>query len=108
MKVETFEDLVDSLVLEVRQRLHSKGEQYAPGEDRLSSFKKGASVVGLNSMQFCIALATKHFVRLAELMEEPEKASREDVLECLGDILAYGFLLWGLYNEVKLEEQKEG
>jgi len=91
-----FEELLDELVAEVRERLVRKGYEYATKEDRFNNFHKGAQLLGISPLAYCKALMTKHIVSIMEL---PESANPELVDEKIGDAIAYLFLLWAMHKE---------
>ena len=48
--------------------LNRKGKEYAPGEDRLSNFKKAAHLQGLAPEQALFGMLAKHLVSLSEMV----------------------------------------
>ena len=81
--------------------LGSKGKEYAPGEDRLSNFKKAANLQGLSPEQALFGMLAKHLVSLAEMVGAQDGTSfaREVWHEKLTDSINYLFLLEAIIHE---------
>ena len=88
--------------------LGNKAKEYAPGEDRLSNFKKAANLQGLAPEQALFGMLAKHLVSLAEMVGVlPNEAHPLPVNphpesmweEKLTDSINYLFLLEALVRE---------
>ena len=88
--------------------LGNKGKEYAPGEDRLSNFKKAAHFQGLSPEQALFGMLAKHLVSLAEMVGALPNASHPLPVnpdpeamweEKLTDSINYLFLLEALVRE---------
>lgn len=72
MKVEDFDLLVDKIQNRCKRVLVKKAAQYAGDEDRLENFQRAAKLMDGTPPEVCFALASKHLVSIAMMLEEPE------------------------------------
>jgi hypothetical protein len=81
--------------------LGRKAKEYAPGQDRLSNFKKAAALQGISPEQALFGMMAKHLVSVAEMTAaiEVEPCSEAVWEEKLTDSINYLFLLEALVRD---------
>ena len=96
---EIFCELVDELNETSNGTMTQKGNNYAPGGDRLHNFHAGAEIMGCTPAQVCWGYMTKHLVALRDKVQRNDFSNREDVKEKCQDIINYIKILWCIANE---------
>lgn len=61
MNRSDFDQLVNETIASTAKLLIEKGAEYAGDADRLSNFKRGASLIGVTPLQVALIYASKHF-----------------------------------------------
>lgn len=82
--------------------LDSKNEGYNRKEDKLASFKKAATYLGVTSEEALLGMVAKHLVAVKDYVEciaEGIEIPREEWMEKTIDIQVYMFLLFALTEE---------
>ena len=91
-KIEQIERF-DKMVLQMRNVLFKKGDDYA-NEDRLSNFKLAGAICGLNAELNCLSLIATKVARLGVLLKDKsKKPSNESVMDSVMDLANYALLL---------------
>ena len=98
-----FETYLEELDGNSLNTLKEKNARYAPGNDALHNFNKGAEVFGGTAAQACWGYMTKHLVALRDMVHRNDFSNREDFLEKCQDTINYIRFLWCIGNE---ENQK--
>lgn len=88
----------DTFVDDLLDRLRTKGELYAPTEDRLSQFKDMSGFTHLPAHTNLYVLVSKHFEALGNLHPS---ASPELIDELTGDVICYMLLLRALFSDMR-------
>jgi len=99
MTHEEFDLLLADIQFEDRQTLTSKNEEYAPGDDKLANFKKGASALGVYPEECLWAYAMKHIISIQDIIQEESDYTPERLREKAGDLRNYTVLLEALMLE---------
>ena len=97
---EEFDKLVNRRLIECKKTLTTKTGVYASKKDRLHNFKLGAKVVRQTPGQYALALATKHFVAIADKLVDKEVMDPAFVTERVGDVINYMLLIEALNEEL--------
>jgi hypothetical protein len=98
VKVEDFEKLVRQRQEFCRRVLEAKADEYAPGQDRLSNFKKAAALQGCSPEAALGGLMAKHVIALYDFIDRGEESlHRWD--EKITDSINYLHLLEALVLE---------
>lgn len=108
MLAEKFNDIMESRLREVRQRLGSKASEYSRDEDRLSNFKKAAHLMGCSEERAMLGTWTKHVVSITDFILDIEKGiqhSEQAWDEKIGDTINYLILLEAILVENKLKKE---
>lgn len=81
--------------------LGNKKKEYAPGQDRLSNFRKAAALQGIAPEQALFGMLAKHLVSVAEMVAaiEGEACSEAVWEEKLTDSINYLFLLEAIVRD---------
>jgi len=101
MNQEQFDQLLKNRLYTTRNTLSSKGEEYARG-DRLSNFKKIASMTGVTPERALWQLVSKHIVALGDFINDLDNGTTQPTDrwdEKYGDVVAYMCLLEALVVE---------
>lgn len=91
MNNKDFINLVERTQRDTLSLLASKGQEYAGTEDRLSNFKRGASLTGTTALQTCFVYMSKHYDSLAtyvrkdaagfsQILSEPIEGRLDDLI----------------------------
>lgn len=100
MNAEDFKKVVDDQLAHCRMVLLDKGDEYAPGVDRLSNFKMSAILQEITPIQALGGLMAKHVVALYDFIIHDEVMySRWE--EKITDTINYLLLLEALIRERK-------
>lgn len=108
MDSKTFNDLVESVMLRVRNILAAKNQEYVPGENenRFANFYKGAVIQNIPVLEAWRGYFTKHLVSLFDIIQYPGKFPKHIVKEKIQDLIAYLIIFEGLWTETS-EEKKD-
>ncbi len=100
MNSTDFNKIINKRVMTIKSTLASKGDEYAPGVDRLSNFKIAAILQKETPEEALLGMVAKHIVALCDFIKSHEtRYDRYD--EKLTDIINYCILLDGLLGEKK-------
>ncbi len=110
MNSKDFDDLVENRLEMIKVILISKGADYQRGEDRLSNFKRAASMLGTTPEKALLGMLAKHIVSVMDYTDDTAKGAT--ILnsvwnEKLGDCINYFILLEGLVKERNVKEEGE-
>lgn len=103
MKTKQFNSIVDERIAYIKASLKSKGNEYAPNDDRLENFRVAANLNGQSMAQALWGMATKHIVSVATMVVSRKRYPKAVWVEKLGDCINYMILLYA----VVIEEAKE-
>ena len=78
MDQQDFQFLVTETVESIQHLLTVKGGEYAGTEDRLSNFKRGATLTGATPLQVAFIYASKHYDGIAR--SEPIEGRFDDLI----------------------------
>jgi len=106
MTNDGFYEFYDQLILEEKELLHKKGEDYTDGHDRLSNFKEEGKRLNVSPIQTWAIYAWKHINALEKYVRDGRVAS-EPVRERVKDLRNYLALGLALIEEEAGEEEKE-
>jgi hypothetical protein len=99
MNHEDFNNLLTELQAKQRQVLLSKNAEYAPGQDKLENFKKGARMLGVTPQECLWGYAMKHLVAVQDIVCGDVLYSPELLREKAGDLSCYLILLEAIMLE---------
>lgn len=102
MDIVEFKEVVNMQFTVCRNILKKRAETYAPGEDRLSNFKKAAVLQNVIPENALYGMVTKHIVALGDTIYKLEcgELVEDDLFEELvTDIINYMLLLRALTIE---------
>lgn len=105
-KQELYSKTIEETLNRCASLLTKKQEEYAPDEDPLANFKKGAKVSGLTEEQVLYMYCVKHLVSIRDIVFGVVPSSRELIQEKTGDIINYMTLL-NCITEEKLSEKQD-
>ena len=107
MDAHEFEDVIVKNRLYLTERvLGQKADEYARG-DRLSNFKKAASLMDTTPEAALFGFVAKHIVALSDFVSDLESGTNQSLdrwTEKTGDIINYMILLEALVIERKQQE----
>lgn len=96
---ETYKRSVENTIKRCTDTLIAKNREYAPENDPLANFKKGAAMTGLSPEQVLFMYCAKHLVSVRDIVFGEVPTSRELIQEKTGDIINYMVLLNALQDE---------
>lgn len=99
MRVETFEQILQSRIEKTQAILGNKAEEYAMGGDRLYNFNAAARIDGVTPEKALWGMAKKHLVSVMDLVEGRLKPTKHNIDEKIGDMINYLILLEALFQE---------
>jgi len=103
MTNDEFEALLTARLTKTRNLLSKKGDEYAPGADRLSNFHRAGEVLNCSPERALLGYATKHLVSVMDIIDGLDRADVPPDLgavdEKIGDLVAYMILLESLLTE---------
>ncbi len=99
MKVEEFEELLNSRLHCIRTILGNKSEEYAHEGDRLFNFKQAATINETTPEEALWGMATKDLVSVMDLVDGRLEPTPEMVEEKIGDMINYLILLEAILKE---------
>ena len=98
-----FEQLVQETIDSTAKLLIEKGAEYAGDADRLSNFKRGASLIGITPLQVALIYASKHFDAVATYIRNDAGGVMQILSEPIegrfDDLINYCFLMKALLRE---------
>lgn len=100
MTLQEQEAAFDKIILEMREIIFKKGNDYA-NADRLSNFKLAGNICGLDAEINCLSLIATKVARLGVLLNSDSKPNNESVNDSLIDLANYAVLLHMIRNEPK-------
>ena len=103
MTTDEFANLSQKLTDHVNSLLFSKAKEYAT-EDRLFNFRQMTSLFHTNPAQVALFYQSKHYASIAKMVEDIDKGiipSEELILEKVGDLVAYAYLVFACLMETK-------
>ena len=94
-----FERLVERRITKIRSTLMRKAKEYASDKDRFHNFKVAALMNTTTPEKALKGMMLKHEVSVLDMINSPEKVTKEMVDEKIGDNINYLILLEGLLKE---------
>lgn len=99
-----FDKIVDDLTDQIKSVLKSKATEYNLEDDRLSSFKRAASLQQQTPSQSLLGMMTKHVISIYDYVESGTKFTEAMAREKIGDNLNYLILLFAMLKEEGFKE----
>lgn len=99
MAPDLFNESVKLQVKHCLDLLCTKGDEYAPGADRLSAFKKAAGLLGQTQAQAAFGMLVKHLVSVADMIQTGAHYSPERWDEKIGDSINYLLIIRAIVIE---------
>ena len=102
MTFEEFNKLLDCRIETTKQVLASKNAEYARNNDKLSNFKRAASLEQSTPEKALSGMLTKHIISVYDMIDDLEQGKNgkiETWNEKIGDTINYMILLEALINE---------
>jgi hypothetical protein len=101
MNDNTFQVLIRNSFYRSTFILGKKAKEYAPGDDRLSNFKKAAALQGIRPDQALFGMLAKHLVSIAEMVGDKDGTPFPRAMweEKINDAQNYLFLLEAVIHE---------
>lgn len=99
MTVHDFDECITGQVNRCLQLLVSKGNEYAPGEDRLAAFKSAAALQGSTQTQAAFGMLAKHLVSVADMIRSGRQFPEDRWDEKLGDSINYLLIIRAIIEE---------
>lgn len=99
MTPEQFDLAVKRQVSHCLDLLCSKGEEYAPGADRLAAFKKAAALQNDTQTRAAFGMLAKHLVSVADMVTDPGRFAPEKWDEKIGDSINYLLIIRAIIEE---------
>ena len=104
MNQKTFDKSVAAQLAICEDVLLSKGSEYALDSDRLSHFKRSASLMGCSVKQAIFNMLAKHIISISDMVASDQKFSRERWSEKITDAINYLIILRATVMEELHEE----
>ena len=99
MNLKEQEIALDDIILEIKQTMFKKGNDYA-NKDRLSNFKLAGNILGLSASQNCLSLIATKIARLGVLLNG-DTPNYESIDDSILDLVCYSCLLSMIEREKK-------
>lgn len=100
MNQENFDGVITDQLNRCKQLLLSKGKEYAENKvDRLHTFKRAASLQGINPERALLGMLTKHVISIYDMCAVPEKYDEVLWDEKITDAINYLLLLRAVVDE---------
>ena len=99
MNHEYFEEFLSDVQAHQREVLISKNAEYAPGNDKLANFKKGAQAMGVAPEECLWGYAMKHIISIQDIAQGESSYTPEKLREKCSDLRNYLVLLEALMQE---------
>lgn len=111
MKQAQFNEIVNETVTSIHKLLTVKGGEYAGSDDRLSNFKRGATLTGCTPLQVAFIYASKHYDAISTYIKKAalvqEQVLSEPIDGRLDDLINYCLLIKALIKEEQAAESFE-
>lgn len=104
MNSEEFNAIVENRIRLIKETLLRKGEEYAPGKDRLANFKRAADLQYTSPKKALGSMVAKQIISLYDMLEV-SNSNPWLWNEKITDIINYMILLEALTVEEKQEGQ---
>jgi len=99
MRHEDFGKLVEEILQATKDVMISKNAEYAPGDDKLANFKRGAQALGCSPEWYLLALMEKHLTSIRDIVKGDAGYTPQLLREKCGDARNYTILLEALMQE---------
>jgi hypothetical protein len=102
MTFEKFNELLNCRIETTKQVLANKNAEYARNDDKLSNFKRAASLGQCTPERALIGMLTKHIISVYDMIDDLDQnkvGKIETWNEKIGDTINYMILLEALINE---------
>lgn len=105
MKITTFNQIVKEQLLACESLLICKGHEYAPNAvggssvDRLSHFKKVATIIEGTPKEAVLGMLTKHFVSISDMCVNGHEYDLDRWTEKITDSINYLLILRAIVEE---------
>ena len=99
MTTSNFNKVVEDLTNQIKSTLIRKQAEYNLDDDRLSVFKRAASIQQQTTAQALLGMMTKHVVSIYDYVEQDRKFTEELAREKICDNLNYLILLYAVLQE---------
>ncbi len=99
MNNQEFQKLLDHRLNRTKDTLGVKGSEYCKEDDRLKNFKDAALLNDVTPEQALWGFVTKHIVALKDFIKFPDKVTRTQWEEKIGDIICYMILLEAILSK---------
>lgn len=106
MTTEKFNENLDAVISEMKQRLNNKAKEYAT-EDRLHNFNNIADYTGISADKVALVLLLKNLTSLKDAIVNGQEMSMEFIDEKLIDTECYFVLLRGVLMEKRLHNNEK-
>lgn len=110
MNQKEFDEVVNETTESIRKLLAVKGGEYAGKVDRLSNFKRGASLCSLQPLTVLFVYLSKHYDALASFVRKTEAGESivlsEPIESRLDDIITYCILAKALIEESRRQSNR--
>lgn len=111
MKIKAFNEIIQQQLEACANVLVVKGQEYAPGEsacgyDRLSDFKRAATIQGVTPKQALLGMMTKHIISIYRMVEDCGRYDESVWNEKITDAMNYLLILRALIREEKETERQ--
>lgn len=107
MTDKIFEQVVNNQLALCTKTLLAKGEQYAPGDDRLVHFKVAAGIAGTTPKKALWGMLVKHLTSLQVAVNSSFEYDDDFWNEKIDDSINYLLLLRALAIDEKAEAENE-
>lgn len=109
MNIEIFDDVIRQQLDLCLNTLVTKGHEYAPHEraadyDRLSDFKRAASIQNCTPAQALLGMMTKHIISIYRMVSDDEPCTEALWSEKITDAMNYLLILKAIVREEKMNE----
>ena len=98
MQNKEFEEIVDSVINNIKNVLKQKAKEYAHG-DRLYNFKTAARIDGSTPIESAKGMWKKHLVSVLDIISGKLANTEEMVNEKFGDSINYHILMMAILQE---------
>lgn len=100
MKQDEFDQIIQEQLERCERLLLSKGKEYAEDKiDRLHTFKRAASLQGINPERALLGMLTKHVISIYDMCSEPARYDKDLWDEKITDAINYLLLLRAVVDE---------
>jgi len=99
MNHENFNGLLAEIQADQMRVMASKNGEYAPGDDKLANFKKGAKALGVSPEQCLWGYCMKHIISIQDIINGDAGYTPDILREKCGDVRNYTVLLEAIMEE---------